>query len=244
MHQHFWKAIRQSQTLLAGIIALFIVLAITGCASVKVSRSHAPQPPTRLPPVILVERFSFDGVDMRVDREGADLAAVQQELSDKLQKALVERLPEIAPTREAASSGNETGGWLIRGRFTRVYQGSRALRAAFGFGLGATKLETRVEVFDLARPGTPPWLVFCTTGGSNAEPGAISGVGPANLMTGVGIVSSGLTNAAHGLSEDTWRTSRVIRNFLVEELRRNGLLTPTATSGVPPLEKEWKAKKL
>ena len=66
--------------------------------------------------------------------------------------------------------------WLIRGEFTRVNQGSRLLRSTIGFGAGGTKVETNVYVYDLSKSSTTPFLTFSTSGGSNAEPGAITGL--------------------------------------------------------------------
>jgi hypothetical protein len=80
------------------------------------------------------------------------------------------------------------------------------LRSAIGFGAGGTKVETRVEVYDLSQNSGTPFLTFSTTGGSGSEPGAILGLSADPLQIAIG----GVTGAAHGLSDDTRRTAREI----------------------------------
>lgn len=189
---------------------------LTGCASVGVRDAKTAQTgPKQLPKHIYVSQFSTRGAAFNVDREGKELESFKSETAAVLQEALVERLPVLAPARKTPAS-LPANGWLIRGKFVRVNQGSRALRTAVGFGAGATKMETRVEIFDLARSSNAPFLSFGTTGGSNAEPGAVSGIGPLTWFTVVGLGAGGVGNALHGLTEDSDRTAREIRNRLVD----------------------------
>jgi hypothetical protein len=111
---------------------------------------------------------------------------------------------------------------VIRGKFVRVNQGSRFLRSAIGFGAGGTKLETMVEVYDLSDLSHRPFLTFSTTGGSNAEPGAITGIATDPLTLGVGVVTGGAGGLAHGLTEDTKRTAREITAELSDYMYRSG----------------------
>lgn len=207
------------------VTAAPMLLLIAGCASVSVrDASVASRTPTARPEVIYVAPFDTRGAAFNVDREGQELDAFKRATAQMLQAKLVERLPEIAPA--AAAPGRwPSRGWLVGGRFVRVNQGSRALRATIGFGLGATKMETEVMVYDLALSKKEPFLRFTTTGGSNAEPGAISSAGT-TLVAGVGALYSALGNAAHGISEDAWRTAREIRNHLVDYCRNAGLWDP------------------
>jgi hypothetical protein len=62
-------------------------------------------------------------------------------------------------------------GWLIRGVFTEIDEGSRIKRATIGFGSGATTMEVYVTVSDLAKNPDAPFLVF----GTEKEPGKIPG---------------------------------------------------------------------
>lgn len=195
---------------------------IAGCASVSVRDPLVgSREPKARPKMIYVAPFETRAATFNVDREGEELAAFKHATSQMLQSKLIERLPEIAPAA-AAPAKLPSSGWLVTGRFIRVNQGSRALRATIGFGLGATKMETEVMVYDLALSRREPILKFVTTGGSNAEPGAISSAGT-TLVAGVGALYSALGNAAHGISEDAWRTAREIRNQVVDYSRNMGL---------------------
>ena len=91
-------------------------------------------------------------------------AALAADLTDKL---------VIATPAKKADGSLKKHVWFVRGEFKTVCQGSRLLRSAIGFGAGGTKIETHVEVYDLASNSATPFLTFSTTGGSGAEPGAI-----------------------------------------------------------------------
>jgi len=77
--------------------------------------------------------------------------------------------------RQDGSRPARANAWLITGEFVRVNGGSRELRGLVGLGLGGTKMETLVRVYDLSRLSKEPVLQFETSGGSNAEPGALVG---------------------------------------------------------------------
>jgi len=62
-------------------------------------------------------------------------------------------------------------GWLIRGVFTEMDQGNRAVRAVIGFGAGATEMELYVSISDLAIDPDAPFMVF----GAEKEPGRAPG---------------------------------------------------------------------
>jgi hypothetical protein len=114
--------------------------------------------------------------------------------------------------------------WLIRGQFVRVNQGSRLLRGAIGFGAGGTKLVTYVWVYDLAQGTQQPFLSFTTTGGSNAEPGALPTLAtdPLSLVIEA---AGGAGNVAHGLTEDTTRTAREITAELSDYMYHHGWIS-------------------
>ena len=202
------------------ISSLMCLLLLTGCASISVKEPKQLRPkqivqvPSQFPTRLYVEPFSTEGAQFNVDRKGAELTEFKAKTTRVLLEQMIKRLPEIAPTY-VAQGQLPSAGWLIRGQFTRVNQGSRALRGIIGFGLGATKMETKVQVYDLSQSATIPFLIFDTTGGSNAEPGAIIGLGPADWITAATIFVS-CWNIVHGVTEDSWRTAREIRNYLVQ----------------------------
>jgi hypothetical protein len=200
------------------------VLALTGCASISIEpgRDVATE---RAPKKIFVETFDTSVGDFRVDRDGAELAAFKSNLqlmmSTGISYDLTKRLiPATAvdghphfPLQDA---------WVIKGEFVRVEQGSRLLRGAVGFGLGATKLVCRVRVYNLADAQPGPFLTFTTTGGSNAEPGAVTAFATDPLTIAIEVVAGGAGNVAHGLSEDSARTAREITAELSDYLYKHG----------------------
>lgn len=199
---------------------------LSGCASVSVKREvfqEGSKPPA-IPEAIYVRPFVLQG--LRVDREGEDLTAFKSEFQAGFSRMLTERLSKyIAPARaigaaEAVPRGNA---WLIEGEFYRVHQGSRALRAVVGWGLGGTKMDCVVRVYDLRSKREEPLAVIETTGGSNAEPGALFG-GPFGAVPRLV-----LTSVNSGVTPDTRRTARMITAALFEYLARGNSALPAGS---------------
>ncbi|MEM9400313.1 MAG: DUF4410 domain-containing protein [Verrucomicrobiota bacterium] len=145
--------------------------------------------------------------------------------------ALKERFPQyLAPTILVDSWMNVPRGnnWVVGGRFTKVNQGSRALRATVGLGAGGTKLESAVYVYDMSVDSTKPFLQFKTTGGSGAQPGALLSANPVSMAI------SGVGGAAKGLTDDVVRTSRMITADISEYMFAKGWI---------PEEQRIKAKR-
>jgi hypothetical protein len=188
------------------------LLTLAGCASISVQPGMEAAD-LRLPKEIYVADFSTSHSEFNVDREKGELADFKKNLQHILQVAqiadLSNRLIKAAPATKGLWD-HPRDAWLIRGEFIRVNQGSRFLRTAFGFGAGGTKLETRVVVYDLSHLSHGAILSFATTGGSNAEPGAITSFATDPLDLAVQIALSGVSGFSHGLTEDTKRTAREI----------------------------------
>ena len=190
------------------VAGLCLALVLTSCASISVD-DVSERATQKMPEMVYVFDFDTAGASFKVDRAGRELADFKKNLQAMLQAAMVaditDKLVVAAPGRKDDWK-LEKNVWIIRGRFTTVNQGSRLLRSAIGFGAGGTKVETQVQVYDLLQPSGTPFLTFATTGGSNAEPGAILAFTTDPLQLAIGAVSG----AAHGLSEDTARTAREI----------------------------------
>jgi hypothetical protein len=199
-----------SQLLLFGL-AVFSI----GCASVSVRRAAfrpGPKPPTT-PEKIYVRPFVLQG--LRVDRKGADLDAMAKEFQSAFSNKLAVRLSKnIAPAQAIGADAPvpRSNTWLVEGRFERLHQGSRALRAVFGWGLGGTKMECVTRVYDMRQARREPFAVIETTGGSNAEPGAVFG-GPFGAVPR--LVATSITS---GVTADSRRTARMITAALSEYL--------------------------
>lgn len=69
-------------------------------------------------------------------------------------------------------------GWLIRGVFTEIDEGKRLVRAAVGFGAGATAMELYVSVSDLSENPDAPFIFFGTEKDPCRIPGAVLTLNP------------------------------------------------------------------
>ncbi len=192
---------------------------LAGCASVSLQREQWGEERPPMAREILVEPFSAPPEGLRVDRESEELDAFRSQLAAGLSGQLAERLTKhVAPARVLAPGERPpTGAWLLTGTVTRVEQGSRAMRSLLGFGLGGTKMEVEARLWVVARDGRRrPLAEFATTGGSNAEPGALLG-GPFTAVPRL-VMQATLT----GVSADTRRTARTLTAAISEELRARG----------------------
>src|ERR1039458_7157855 len=206
---------------------LALILALVSCASISVQKT-AGQATPQMPQKIYVADFDIANGNFKVDREGAELVEFKQNLRVMMQKGMVtdlsQRLIPAVPTDKAQGFQPENA-WLIRGEFTKVNQGSRLLRRTSSFRAGGTKVETNVYVYDLNQSTDTPFLTFSTTGGSNAEPGAVTGGAADPVVAAVGMAASGAGNFAHGLTEDTARTAREITAELSDYMYRSGWIS-------------------
>jgi hypothetical protein len=206
---------------------LALILALASCASISVDKT-ARQATPQMPQKIYVADFDVANGNFKVDREGAELAEFKQSLRIMMRAGMVtdlsHRLIPAVPTTKEQGFQPENA-WLIRGEFTKVNQGSRLLRGAIGFGAGGTKMETNVYVYDLNQSTNTPFLTFSTTGGSNAEPGAVTGGATDPVVSAIGMAASGAGNFAHGLTEDTARTAREITAELSDYMYRSGWIS-------------------
>lgn len=196
-----------------------LLLAPVGCASVSVQKGTESQVLEK-PQKIYVRDFAVTDGKWNVDREGGELVEFKKKLREKLTDDIVIRASKhLVPASRDENSVPlpSQNAWLITGRFTRVNQGSRLLRAAIGLGAGGTKIETEVAVYDLrAGENSQPFLTFSTTGGSGAaQAGAILG-GP------IGALPNAVGGATVGLTDDIRRTARETTAALSEYMYARG----------------------
>lgn len=204
------------------LLCVGLAAGLTSCASVSVTNVVPlnQQSPPHVPRGIFVRPFEFEEGMVRVNREGEKLGEFEKSMQTEMTKNLVERLRKyLAPTDGLPGSAEVPPGdyWVITGKFTRVNQGSRALRSTVGFGAGGTKLDVSATVSDHSEGGERPFVLIQTTGGSNAMPGAIMGIiaWPMVLWGGHGLTA--------GISADSRRTARELTSALVDYLRKSGV---------------------
>jgi len=183
-----------------------------------------------MPQRIIVGDFGYADQlgKVRVDREGKDLRIFKENLTLKMRGFLIKDLTRFGiPVEETAGDRVPPGphGWLVTGQFTRINQGSRALRIVVGLGAGGTKMDTRVRVVS-TRSGRPV-CSFRTTGGSNADSGIITSYGPLTVATAGGALINIAGSSAHGVTEDARRTAKMIADYISQQLAASGAIPPS-----------------
>jgi len=195
--------------------------ALCSCASVSV-RETIPltEAPSQAPQTIFLQPFDFEDDMIRVGRQGEELEDFKRRLQQEMTSNLFEQIRKYIAPAQAVSAGTappQGNSWLITGRFTRLNQGSRALRSTLGFGSGGTKMDVTATVSDLSGDAPKRFLMIQTTGGTNAMPGAMMGIITWPMMV------SGAPGLLSGLSGDCRRTSREITSALAEYMKKHGL---------------------
>ena len=209
------------------LLSAGLLLMGEGCASVSIVPKDPQAATAPAPRRIVVADFTYASQPggVRVDRQGEQLQGFERDLTRKMRGYLAKYLARFDIPVEEASGGRVPPGppgWLVTGEFTRVNQGSRALRVIVGVGLGGTKMQTDVRVADIK---TGRMICdFGTTGGSNAEPGLITSAGPANVAAAGGAAFTLVTTSIHGVTEDARRTAKMIADYISEQLATNGAL--------------------
>jgi hypothetical protein len=191
---------------------LATALVVSGCASVKTLSDSDTDGMMRLrrPAEIQVLPFATDdGMWQR----GAGEPERRADIQDGLTGCLLRELSKVAPSYLLEGEPTSRRGWLVTGRFLRVNPGSRTGRLFLGgVGVGASRVETHVRVYDLAVSSTDPLFSFTTTGGSN--------------------LAAGIPGAMNELDDDLDRTAREIREKLERHLWPEG--SPEGRAEVPP----------
>jgi hypothetical protein len=202
------------------LFAAFAATSLCACSSVSV-KDYQKTGEVKRPSRIYVAPFETKGASYKVawDKDGSKAPKFAQDTATLLADYTVQNVTKhVAPASKVVPpSGVPRTGWLVTGKFTRVNSGNRGARMLVGLGAGGSKMETDVQVFDLASGRAKPFLQFKTTGGSNAMPGLITSGGP-----GVGAVYSMIYAAANGTTDDAARTSRMITAGLSEYYGERG----------------------
>jgi hypothetical protein len=195
------------RTLLHAFLALFLFSCASGCAGgmankatgeihVRGTTSQGVQPVSPPRAVYILDfELGYEGMPSQegvLHRPGIGrvLPPRLSQRDDPVQKAakLVEVMSAsleekfsgkgVEARRVAAGAPLPGDGWLIRGVFTEIDEGSRIKRATIGFGSGATSMEVYVTVSDLTKDADAPFLVFGTEKDPGKMPGAVVTMNP------------------------------------------------------------------
>jgi hypothetical protein len=201
-------------TILSGLAGL-----LCSCASVSVTREEKTDSarPKAKPAHIYVEPFNIEHTAAKEHPLRKHPGRLKQDSQELLANYLVKELTEHVAPASLVKPGAvpRSGGWLVSGEITRLNEGSRMLRMAFGLGMGGTKIETRVAVRNLPLKNAP-FLKFDTTGGSGAAPGA------ATCPIPFSSVPAALLASTVGVTDDAGRTARMISGTIAEYAAAQG----------------------
>jgi hypothetical protein len=200
------------------------------CSSISV-KDYAHNGKVAKPRYIYVAPFETNTTAAKIaGNKKMTEAQFKQNVATILQDYTVQNVTKhVGPAVKVAPGAVPRDGWLIAGKFTRINTGSRSMRVIVGLGAGGSKMETTVQVYDLAAKGQKPFMQFSTTGGSNAMPGLITSGGP-----GVGSTYAMINAASTGVTDDAARTSRMITGAISEYYAEQGWI---------PKNKVFKMKK-
>src|SRR5476651_1381104 len=200
-------------------LAAAATLFLTGCGSIHT----APLPSATVkltpnPPHIYIAPFDTSTGKWLVGREGVELINFKEDFQTNFAHQLETRLIKLAPTEQRWVNDLPDHGWLVAGEFVTVFQGSRALRAGIGLGMGETTLQTTVYVYDLDVSKTQYVLAF-RTGVPNAK--GDTGAGSGSALSGISALGEPISTGmglGSGLKLDTTRTCREIAAVLAQYL--------------------------
>ena len=211
--------IRVSTRLLFAIrnaLSILAVLLILGCASATVTPEKvvAPATPVR-PKRIVVYDFVVSPAEVRLNQSVVQRTfhSVQSSESPQharletahavahdLASALVKDLQDLGFTVEKLPRGTAVPGnaLILDGEFLNVDEGNQLKRLVIGFGAGASKIDTRVQVYQVTEGVPRRVLEFDVHVESGKLPGAAVTLGAGAVATGA--VSATSAAAAGGLA--------------------------------------------
>lgn len=190
-----------SRTIAVGIAA-GLTLLLAACGGAKVTHEAATGPvPTTRPVTIYVADFDLDVGEVQSQGIGSAVAnntiigslphplgllpsdkqTTAGHLVDLMATSLVKDLNSdgFQAQRIAADAPVPADGWLLRGVFTQVDEGSRLRRAIIGFGAGKTEIEVDTKLDNLAFGPPQPFYEVDTAAHSGSMPGAVVTMSPA-----------------------------------------------------------------
>lgn len=243
-----------------GILLIFST-ALAGCAGASITPENTGSSVTSAPAVqpvrpseIVVHDFTFapsavhEGTaplqrltqalssQSEAQKENEIGSETAQAISDELTKKLqalgfsVVRQPTGVPVADNAL--------VIDGQFTSIEEGNRLRRLVIGFGAGASKLDTDVQVARVSGGERQRLLAFKTEANSGRMPGAAVTMGAGAAAQGGATVAMGAANAgiagAKGYSGMVSRlaadTANQISGYLAQYFEQQGWITAEQAS--------------
>jgi hypothetical protein len=122
---------------------------------------------------------------------------IGHETAQDLSDALVKKLTALGFNAEQLPRGTPApdGALVVDGKFLNVDEGNRLRRLVIGFGAGASKLDTDVNVYQVSNGAPTQLLDFTTHAESSKMPGAAVTMGAGAAAQGGATVAAGAASA-------------------------------------------------
>jgi hypothetical protein len=238
------------------LILLAAVTVLAGCAGASITPgSGSPQvssvPVTQAarPAEIVVSDFTFapsavhEGTAplQRLSRafssqsQNQDKSEIGSETAKAISEELTKKLQALGFTvvRQPAGTPIADNALVIDGQFTSIDEGNRLRRLVIGFGAGASKLDTDVQVARVSSGERQQVLNFKTEANSGRMPGAAVTMGAGAAAQGGATVAMGAANAGIAgvkgyrgmVSRLAEQTADQISGYLAQYFEQQGWIT-------------------
>lgn len=224
------------------IIVLFI-LALTGCASTKVSdRQRNATGPLPRPDHILVYDFVATPADVPGDSalagqnpaDSKPQTAEQIETGKKVGAEIAAKLVELIrgmgmPAEQVSTAQPQINDIVIRGYLLSVDEGSAAKRVGIGLGSGSSELKVAVEGFQMTAQGLRKLGSGTSDAGGSKGPGTAVGLvtllathNPAGLIISGGMKVYGEASGKGKIEGRADQTAKEIADILKKRFQEEG----------------------
>lgn len=199
----------QSASRIAAWSTALVVAAGLGCAGARttVTRDYLDTGSLPRPPVVLIHAFAVDPEDVVVDSLGPNFvrgkgstskrSEVGHQVANALAEQIVAKLRERSiPAERADAAEAPLHALVVKGQFVSIDEGDRSKRMVIGFGAGAEKLQTQIQVYQVSETGLRRLRETTGTAHGDRMPGMAVpvGVGAAAGAVARSVVISGGMN--------------------------------------------------
>jgi hypothetical protein len=208
---------------------VLLALALAGCAGAQVTQQNQAAPITSTPPsAVFIYPFAVDADDVTLNQgflqstyrniSGENETAQQLQLAHQTAQNIcvqvAANLTQKGITTTCLQRGVQPTGnnvLIMDGEFTDISEGNRLRRMVIGLGVGASKVDAVVSVYQKTDAGSRQIMEFATNADSGYMPGA--GItGPAGAAAGGATAAAtiGLNVAAGGVKSMTSSTGYLV----------------------------------
>lgn len=178
-----------SKVVRAGVFVL-LAIALAGCAGASVANQASSMPVSNnRPSTVYVYPFAVTAQDVTLNQgffqktyanmtdenQTQSQLQVAQSTALAMTNAMVQELQSLGFTASAVARGAQISGQnilIVDGEFTDINEGNRLRRMVIGLGVGASTLDTKVQVYQVANGTTQQIMDFTTHADSGEMPGA------------------------------------------------------------------------